>query len=510
LDSAPEIGYNWALVRTKKQCLKNSSGSGLALAAIAVAAVLFVRSPVSFAAEAAEGWFLAKHLGAALAVGVAALSFWVFWQHFGLVRPPGERRLRNVLFLIFLQAVCLRVAVEFAPGLHQLGWSWCPTDAWLWTPWFLTTGLAAMLLGSRLGAMVAVGSVFLLYLRADPGPLPLTACLVSSLYGIYLLRRPTRARALRAGAAAGGLLGAIALLQSLPASSVWALAAAGLVPILIGLVSAFLVLAALPVLEWTLGELSDVTLVEYASDHPLLDRLKEEAPGTWHHSLNVADLAEKAATAIGARARFCRAAALYHDIGKMKNPFIFAENITGPSPHDDLDPQVSARLIIKHVSDGLELAREHGLPKAFQEIIAEHHGISVVRFFYGKACAQLREGEDPETLRPLFSYGGPPPSSRESGIISLADVVEAATRSLTTSSEKQARDYVRKLIADRISEGELAHCPLTLAELAEVENTFVPWVHARGHRRPSYPKTSTQLAGDSPELGPTQSAAQRV
>jgi putative nucleotidyltransferase with HDIG domain len=312
--------------------------------------------------------------------------------------------------------------------------------------------------------------------------------------------------------AAGALLGLVGLVHSLPSGSLWTTAASTFVPALISLVSAFLVLAALPVLEWTLGELSDITLVEYSSDHPLLDRLKEEAPGTWHHSLNVADLAEKAAAAIGARARFCRAAALYHDIGKMKNPGIFAENITGPSPHEDLEPQVSAKLIIKHVSDGLELAREHRLPRAFQEIIAEHHGISVVRYFFAKACAQLREGEDPESIRHLYSYSGPPPSSRESGIISLADVVEAATRSLTTTTEKQARDYVRKLIADRVAEGELAHCPLTLAELAQVEDTFVPWVHARGHRRPNYPKTSVSSEGDTAEFthSQPQGAAQRA
>jgi len=267
------------------------------------------------------------------------------------------------------------------------------------------------------------------------------------------------------------------------------------------------VLALLPLMEWVLGELSDVTLAEYVSDHPLLDELKEKAPGTWHHTLNVADLAEKAAVAVGARALFCRTAALYHDIGKLKEPAIFAENITGPSPHDGLDPQVSAQRIIEHVPYGIELARKHRLPKAFRNIIAEHHGRSVVRFFYAKACAEAAEGEDPESLRPLFSYSGPPPSSRESGIIALADVVEAATRSFVAKSETEARAFVRKLLADRVADGELAQCPLTLAELAKMENTFLEWLKARNHFRPSYPGTPV-LTAESAPLPKTERAAQ--
>jgi putative nucleotidyltransferase with HDIG domain len=220
--------------------------------------------------------------------------------------------------------------------------------------------------------------------------------------------------------------------------------------------------------------------------------------------LNVADLAEKAAAAIGARALFCKTAALYHDIGKLKEPGIFAENITGPTPHDDMEPRVSAQKIIEHVSYGVELARKHGLPKAFREVIREHHGTSVVRFFYSKACTQLREGEDPESLRPLFSYPGPIPSSRESGIISLADMVEAATRSLKPGMEAAA--VVRKLIAERVGEGELANCPLTLAELALAEQTFIGWVQARHHHRPPYPKAA--LAVDAAEWPKAERAAQ--
>jgi hypothetical protein len=422
-----------------------------------------------------------------LALGLAAAGLWSVRHRFGLQRPGIDGKLANAFLLVVLQAVLVRAAVEWAQSPSLRAAQWSPTEPWLWTPWFLTTGLAAMLLGSRLGILTGFSGVFMLYLRADPGPLPLVGCMIASLYGVLLLRRPTRHRALRAGVLAGTVLGGVAAAEALLRGSGLAPAAAEFcLPVLLGLFSAFAVLAVLPVLEWILGELSDVTLVEYASEHPLLDRLKEEAPGTWHHSLNVADLAEKAAAAVAGRALFCRTTALYHDIGKLKSPLLFAENMNGRSLHDDLDPQSSAQRIIEHVAAGLELAREHRLPKPFRDIISEHHGDSVVRFFYTKACAQLGPDEDPEAIRAAFCYPGPRPASKESAIIALADVVEAATRSADARSHSESRAFVRKLIADRIAEGQLAECPLTLAELAQIEETFIRWVEARGHHRPAY------------------------
>jgi len=313
--------------------------------------------------------------------------------------------------------------------------------------------------------------------------------MVAALAGVLLLRRsPTRTRVLRAGTGAGFTLGAVAAVQyALQAKPLDAVSAAALLPICIGFLSAFLVLAILPVLEWMLGELSDVTLVEYGTDHRLLDQLRNEAPGTWNHSVNVADLSEKAAAEIGARALFCKTSALYHDVGKLKDPAIFAENNHGPSPHDQLDPLASAQKIKQHVTYGIELARKHHLPRAFREIIAEHHGISVVRFFYAKATKPRPDGSKPVVDRASFCYAGPPPSTRESGIIALADAVEAASRSLPLHQEAEIVALVRKLIADRISEGELAQCPLTLSDVARIESAFVSWLKARNHQRPLYP-----------------------
>ncbi len=438
-----------------------------------------------------------------LALFLAAAGFWAFKAQFWPGDTRASRRLRNCMFLLVPQAILLRLAVELAAAYGPLPWRWLPSDAWIWLPWFLIPGLTSILLGGRLGVLACLAGALMLYLLADPGPWAMVGCMVSPLAGVLLLRRsPTRSRVIRAGLGVGFTLGLAAAIQyAMQRSPIDAIAAAALVPITIGFLSAFLVLAGLPVAEWVLGELSDVTLIEYGTDHSLLDRLRKEAPGTWHHSVNVADLAEKAAAEVGARALFCKTSSLYHDIGKLKEPAFFAENFDGPSPHDQFDPVTSARKIKEHVTYGLELARKHHLPRPFQEIIAEHHGTSLVRFFYSKATKPLPDGSVPPVDRAAFCYPGPPPSTRESGIIALADAVEAASRSVPLRLDAEVLAFVRKLIADRISEGELAQCPLTLSDLAQIEAAFVVWLRGRNHHRPAYPATVPESAGNSLAFG---------
>ena len=466
-------------------------------AVLAIAAVLFVPlasldpslplldrlKPASFVSLLA--WLL------------AAAGFWAFRARFWPGDARANRQLRNGVFLLVPQAILLRAVLELAAAYGPVRWPWLPPDGWIWVPWFVIPGLTGILLGGRLGVLVCLTGALMLYLLANPGPWPVVGCMVSALVGVLLLRRsPTRSRVLRAGTGTGITLGVVGAIQyGMEGRPVDAVSAAILVPICIGFLSAFLVLAGLPVLEWILGELSDVTLIEYGTDHCLLDQLRKEAPGTWHHSLNVADLSEKAAAEIGARALFCKTSALYHDIGKLKEPAIFAENSDGASPHDRLDPLASAQRIKNHVTYGVELARKHHLPKAFREIIAEHHGVSLVRFFYSKASKPLADGSIPKVDRAAFCYPGPAPSTRESGIIALADAVEAASRSVSLQLDAEILAFVRKLIGDRISEGELAQCPLTLSDLAKIEAAFVIWLKGRNHHRPAYPPTVGEGAG---------------
>ena len=466
------------------------------IAVLAIAAALFLPVPIRLADLSLSKGLNVSSFVPVLAWFLAATGFWCFRVRFWGRDRCENRRVRHFMPLLVLQAILLRSMFELESTYKILAGFWLPTEAWAWMPWFLIPGLTAMLLGGRFGVLVCMSGALMLYLTADPGPWVLTGCTVSPLAGILLLRRcASRSRVLRAGTGTGAVLAVVTgAYSAMHAAPVTAISTTALVPLLTGFFSGFLVLAVLPVLEWLLGELSDVTLIEYGTDHRLLDQLRTEAPGTWCHSLNVADLAEKAAAQIGARALFCKTAALYHDIGKLKEPSLFAENNHEPSPHDQLDPQVSARKIIEHVSYGIELARKHRLPRSFREIILEHHGNSVVRFFYAKACQPLPDGSQPHVDRAAYCYGGPPPSTRESGIIALADTVEAASRSFSSRSEPDLRAFVRKLLADRISEGEMAACPLTLSELAKVESAFIEWLKGRNHYRPAYPATVPETA----------------
>lgn len=465
-----------------------------AVAVFAIAAILFLPLPVQKYSSFSVEMLRPDNWASILAWFLTAAGFWLFWLRLWPADIRERGHFSSAILLALLQALLLRATVEFfVAWMPDL--SWLPSSSWIWVPWFFIPGLAGILLGSRFGILLCFIDTFMLYLLARPGPFPLMGSLTAALAGILVLRRaPTRIRVLRAGTATGVILGLVGGVRTaMQPATISLIGAATIVPLLIGIFSAFLVLAVLPLLEWGLDELSDVSVIEYGTAHPLLDELRMKAPGTWYHSLNVADLAEKAAAQIGAKALFCKTSALYHDIGKLKEPALFAENTEGPSPHDHLDPQVSAQKIIDHVSYGLQLARKHRLPKPFLQIIAEHHGVSVVRFFYAKACQLQVENSGAKVDRALFCYPGPPPSTRESGLIALADAVEAASRSLPPGSDLRA--FVWNLFAERITDGELAQCPLTLIDLAKVQEAFVAWLKSRNHFRPAYPAAGPEGLG---------------
>jgi putative nucleotidyltransferase with HDIG domain len=470
-----------------------ATGFGYLLLALPVAVgILFCFEPMGRSDSEVMEWRILPGIDQVEGVYGLAAGFFLLcaFQRLFRLRTEGElQALRSAVMLILLEALVLRVAhdlgVLYGEGQFPLN------EGWIRTPWFLAPALAVVMLGWRYGVLVSLSGIWMYLLLGRPGTLPVVGATLGSLAAVLWLRRSTtRGRVLRAGLWSGILVASCVLLGELleGGEDVAAILATAGVALAVGFGSGILVLAFLPFVEWLLGELSDVSLTEYGTDHRLLDELRERAPGTWNHTMNVADLARQAAAAIGARALFCYTAALFHDIGKLHRPEVFAENIDGPSPHDQLEPQESARLIIEHVSHGLELARKHRLPRPFRSIIEEHHGRSLVRFFHAKAVKQATDGEDLEALEAAFRYAGPSPSSKESGIIALADAVEAATRSLGDATPGEMREVVRSLIAERVAEGEYSDCPLTLAELGQVEASFCAWLTARSHRRPAYPQ----------------------
>lgn len=252
-----------------------------------------------------------------------------------------------------------------------------------------------------------------------------------------------------------------------------------------GVVSSFLTVGALHWFEAGFGITSSVRLLELSNpNRPLLKRLLMEAPGTYHHSILVGNLAEAAAEAVQADATLVRVAAMYHDIGKLKRPYFFIENqFTQENPHDKLAPTLSSLIITSHVKDGLELAKENKLPQPIQDIIFQHHGDGIVSFFYHKALEE--KDQVPEEA---FRYEGPRPQTKEAALVTLADSVEAAVRSMKQPTPGRVEGLVRKIIKDKLNDGQLDQCDLTFQDLDRIAMAFVRVLSGIFHSRVEYPE----------------------
>ena len=256
---------------------------------------------------------------------------------------------------------------------------------------------------------------------------------------------------------------------------------------------AFLVI---PIVERIFGFTSSMTLLELADiNNPLLRQLSTNCPGTFQHSLQVANLAGEAALKIGANMQLVRAGALYHDVGKTKNPAFFTENQIGENPHDHLmRPEDSAKIVIEHVANGLKLAEDAGLPKVIKDLIAQHHGKGVTRYFYYKAREAHPDGEvDPAP----FTYPGPNPQTKEAAILMMADACEAATKSMSDHSEEAISAMVNKIIDGQVADGLLRETPISFRDVETVKKLFVERLRTSYHIRVSYPD-HIKPANDTP------------
>jgi cyclic-di-AMP phosphodiesterase PgpH len=254
-------------------------------------------------------------------------------------------------------------------------------------------------------------------------------------------------------------------------------------------VSAILAMGFLPVFEWLTRITTDQTLLEWADpNRPLLKKLSMEAPGTYAHTINVANLSEAAANAIGANGLLCRVGVYYHDVGKMVKPQYFIENQPGGrNPHDKLKPATSASIVREHVTEGIRLAREAKVPEVLMDFIPEHHGTQEISFFYEKAKAEAEEGEEVDLEN--FRYPGPRPRSRETAIVMLADSVESATRTLQEPTPERVRDLIDTIVEGKISAGQLDLAPLTLQDIGTIKGAFEKVLAGLYHHRIDYPQT---------------------
>src|SRR5713226_3555157 len=410
-----------------------------------------------------------------------------------------------------------------------------PETAGLITPYAFAPLVLSVLLGRQHGLYAAFFVSLWGSMLFGPIDAPLlVTSLISGFTAVSLtLQVRRRGKLIRAGLGVGlaiwllsltfGLIGPSSLFS--PMANDWGVI--GLQSALAvgnGIVTATVVGGVLPILEHLFQITTDISLLE-ASDlnHPLLRRMTIEAPGTYHHSLVVANLAEAAAEASGANATLCRVCSYFHDVGKLVKPEYFTENMNFErNPHDDLAPTMSALIIIAHVKEGVDLALKHKLNQRIIDVIQQHHGTSLVYYFYQRAMQQqqdaraggkimnTREDDIPEVREESFRYSGPKPQTKESAIVSLADTVESASRSLEKPTPQKIEQLVNELIEERIADRQLDECDLTLGDLTIIADRFRFTLMTMLHSRIAYPKQETKTFGPRDEsLHPDVMAATR-
>lgn len=350
----------------------------------------------------------------------------------------------------------------------------------------------AALFGTELGLAASIPLAILVAFGLPNAQEMTFFYLISSLFGVLALARARRVvRFLWAGVAAAvaGTIIVIVYQLPLPTLNLQTLAMISSAAFFNGLVSASISILLHSLLAPLLGQVTPMQLIDLTRpDHPLLGLLLREAPGTYQHSLQVANLAEQAAERIGVDPLLIRAGALYHDIGKTANPAFFIENQPPgfENPHNSLDPEESARIIIAHVTDGIALARKFHLPHRIINFITEHHGTTLARYQYYNA---LKAARDDESLvdKEHFRYPGPRPQSRETAILMLADACEARVRADGPTDEDRLREIIKEVIASRVTGSQLDDTPISLRDLDEIASSFTATLRGVYHPRIHYP-----------------------
>ena len=453
------------------------------------------------------------------------------------INRPGTFSQNSRVFLvfgtIFVQLAATKVILVLSS--EQVFKFLTPEMGWLLAPYAFAPLVLSVLLGRNHGLYAAVFVSLwssILFGRIDASLLVIS--LISGFTAVYLtLQVRRRGQLIRAGVGVGlaiwlsslsfGMIGPINLFP--PMDNDWGMV--GLQSALTlgnGIITAMIVGGALPMLEHLFQITTDVSWLELSDlNHPLLRRMTIEAPGTYHHSLVVANLAEAAAEKIGANATLCRVCSYFHDVGKLVKPEYFTENMNFErNPHDDLAPSMSALIIIAHVKEGVDLALKNKLNQRIIDIIQEHHGTSLVYYFYQRAIQQqedaraggkimnIREEDIPEVQEESFRYGGPKPQTKESAIVSLADIVESASRSLEKPTPQKVEQLVNELIEERIADGQLDECDLTLGELRVIAKRFRFTLMTMLHTRIAYPKHESKFTpSDDDRLRPDVMASLR-
>jgi hypothetical protein len=361
-------------------------------------------------------------------------------------------------------------------------------------PTALVMMLSSILIHPRLALILAMALPLGAFLTGSFDIPSYIFAMVSGVVAAYSLQRMEK----RMDLVKAGIIIAAANIVAMVAILLWQSSASGPMPAAVysaslfwaafnGIACGMLVLGVLPPLEQALNAATTFRLIELSDlNAPMLKKLFTAAPGTYSHSIMVANLAEAACQDIGANSLLARVGAYYHDLGKMENPGYFVENQANHNPHDDMAPRLSATVIRSHVKLGTEKARQLRLPREVIDIIAEHHGNSVITWFYSKALNQ--EGGNSNVNAEDFCYPGTPPRSRESGVVMLADMVEAAVRSLDKPTAVKIEKFIRELIEKKVEHDQLSQSELTYRDIETIKNAFVQVLTAYYHSRIEYPQ----------------------
>ena len=350
--------------------------------------------------------------------------------------------------------------------------------------------LLTLLVNYKISMVVSILNIIIVAIATGFDALVIMVGIVSTILGSTLLKKMQQRNDLLYSTVYISVVGAIITLSTgiLISSNLKEVLGKCAITFMGGVLSGIFALGILPFLEGTFNEVTTLKLLELSNpNNPLLKKLLMEAPGTYHHSMLVANLAEMAAEEVGANSVIVRIGSYYHDIGKTERPYFFGENQMGDeNPHNHINPKLSAKIILSHVQDGIELARKYNLPKVIKDIIAEHHGTTLVKYFY---YTMKNKSENPEEIKESdYRYSGPIPSSKEAGIIMLADSVEAAVRSIKEPNEDKIKDMINNIVNDKLSSGQLNNCNLTIKDIEKIKKCFLTALNGIYHNRIEYPK----------------------
>lgn len=426
-------------------------------------------------------------LGLAVLIGLLIYIARMYLLNFAKEVYRDERQLVLLMLLVFVTILTYKLilSITLSPvtaQAEQVGYL---------IPVAMGTMLIAVLLDAKLAIMVNI--FFAAFVGLYTGGIPfMIVALVSGMVGVVGVSHLTQRSDLSKTALLIGMANTVAIISmGLLNDQPWNVIVTGVVfGVFNGLFSSILTLGILPFLESMFGITTSIKLLELANPNlPLLKKLLLEAPGTYHHSIMVGNLGEAAAEAIGANGLTVRVGAYYHDIGKTKRPYFFSENqFSEENPHDKISPTLSTLILTSHVKDGVEMAQEAKVPKVIVDMIAQHHGNTLVSYFYHKAKESGEEIREED-----FRYDQNKPQTKEAAILMMADTVEAAVRSMKNATPGQVEGFIRSLIKGKLNDGQFDECDLTFKDLDKIASAFVRVINGVYHKRIEYPDQAAML-----------------